>query len=136
MVTKKKQRKQMDRMLSELTLVRLVSVLESFLVGAVRDVFVISKTPFMDPSLRIEMSQEELIANNSPSKIYKRIIDRETRRLSSGGFKAVIKFYKRRFNIDLPAISPGYSALQGYHDRRHLLVHRLGRTDKLSLIHI
>ncbi|KLU06185.1 hypothetical protein RISK_002036 [Rhodopirellula islandica] len=128
---KRSQRKRLHTMLCELTLVRVVSVLEVFLVDSVKDVFVVTKRPFMDPNLRIEMSQDELIANSSPAKILGRIIDRETRRLSSGGFKEVIKYYKRRFDIDLSCISPGYSVMQEYHDRRHLLVHRLGRTDKV-----
>lgn len=132
---KNKLRKQSTRnntesLLRELILVRSISALEIFLTDAIRDVFVVTKVPFMDKSVRIELSQEDLIANNSPAKIFNRIINKETRQLTSGGFKEFIKYYKKRFNIDLSSISPGYQVMNEYHDRRHILVHRLGQTDE------
>ena len=114
-----------ESILRELILVRTISALETFLTDAIRDIFVVTKSPFMDKSVRIDLSQEELIANNSPTKIYSRIINRETRKLTSGGFNEFIKYYKNRFGIDLSQISPGYKKMNEYHDILHILVHRL-----------
>lgn len=119
-----------ENVLRELLFVRTISALETFLVDAIRDIFVVTKTPFMDKSVQVSMTQEELIANNSPMKIYNKIIYKETRRLTSGGFDEFIKYYKKRFDIDLSAIHPGYKRMNEYHDSRHILVHRLGRTDE------
>jgi hypothetical protein len=123
-------KQKIESILRELILVRAISALETFLTDAIRDVFVITKSPFMDKSVRIDFSQEELIANNSPTKIYSKIINRETRKLTSGGFSEFIKYYKKRFGIDLDQISPGYKKMNEYHDIRHILVHRLGQTDE------
>jgi len=124
-------RRQTESMLRELILVRAISALETFLIDAIRDIFLATKVPFMDKSVRLEFSQEELIANNSPAQIFNRIINRETRKLTNGGFNDFIKYYKRRFGIDLSNIPPGYKILNEYHDRRHILVHRLGHTDEV-----
>ncbi len=125
------QRNKTESILHELILVRAISALETFLTDAIRDIFVVTKIPFMDKEVRHNLSQEELIANNSPTKIYSRIINKETRKLTSGGFNEFIKYYKKRFNIDLSSIDPGYKIMNEYHDRRHILVHRLGKTDEI-----
>lgn len=123
-------KKKIESVLRELILVRTISALETFLTDAIRDIFVVTKSPFMDKSIRIDLSQEELIANNSPTKIYSKIINKETRKLTSGGFSEFIKYYKKRFDIDLSQIHPGYKKMNEYHDIRHILVHRLGQTDE------
>lgn len=120
-----------EEILRELIFVRAISALETFLTDAIRDVFIVTKAPFLDKSIRIEMSQEELISNNTPTKIYAKIINREMRNLTSGGFNEFIKYYKKRFNIDLSQIAPGYKKMNEYHDHRHILVHRLGKTDEV-----
>lgn len=128
-IRKQHRKQKIESMLRELILVRVISALETFLTDAIRDVFVVTKSPFMDKSIIIEISQEELIANSSPTKILSKIINRETRKLTSGGFNEFIKYYKKRFEIDLSQIIPGYRKMNEYHDIRHILVHRLGRTD-------
>ena len=125
------QRNKTESILYELMLVRTISALETFLTDAVRDIFVATKIPFMDKEVHHNLSQEELIANNTPTKIYSRIIYKETRKLTSGGFNEFIKYYKKRFDIDLSTIDPGYKIMNEYHDRRHILVHRLGKTDEM-----
>lgn len=122
-------KQKIESTLRELILVRSISALETFLTDVIRDVFVVTKSPFMDKSVRLDFSQEELIANNTPTKIYGRIINRETRKLTNGGFNEFIKYYKKRFGIDLSRLGPGYGKMNEYHDIRHILVHRLGQTD-------
>lgn len=126
----KRNLKNADSTLRELILVRIISALEAFLVDLVRDAFVVTKQPFLDKNVTYEFTQEDLLYNNNPTEIYKRIIQRETRRLTNGSFTEVIKYYKKRFDLDLASIAPGYNVMNEYHDRRHILVHRLGVTDE------
>lgn len=126
---KRKFRNKTRKVLRELLLVRMISALETFLIDVIRDIFLKSKVPFMDKAVRHEFSQEELIALNNPTKIFNRIFNRETRKLTNGGFAEVCKYYKSRFDIDLGSHGPGASVMKEYHERRHILVHRLGQTD-------
>lgn len=116
--------------LSEIVFVRLVSALEVFLIDLVRDAFLSSKKPFMRTDVQLSFTQAELLTNRSTAEIYGKIINKECRKLSSGGFIDIVKYYSRHFEIDLGGFSPGLKKMGEYHDRRNLLVHRLGRTDE------
>ena len=48
---KKSQRNKTESILHELILVRSISALETFLTDAIRDVFVVTKAPFMDSDI-------------------------------------------------------------------------------------
>jgi hypothetical protein len=115
--------------LLELIFIRLVSVLEAYLVDTVRDIFVMTKDPFKDQLVQVNFTQAEILSIDSMSYVLSKIINKECRRLTSGGFSEIIKYYRTRFDIDLPGIPPGKSVMEEYHERRHLLVHRLGKPD-------
>ncbi len=115
--------------LCEIVFVRVVSALEVFLVDLVRDAFLESKEPFKKQDIIPQFSQAELLSFQSTSEIYAKIINKETRKLTSGGFLDILKFYKKYFDIEIASFAPGKSKMEEYHDRRHLLVHRLGKTD-------
>jgi len=66
----------------------------------------------------------------STTSIFDMIINKECRKLSSGGYKHILKYYKRNFNIDIGSFHPGNRQMEEIHERRHLLVHKLGKTDK------
>lgn len=122
-------RNRMRQQMRELIFIRLVSVLEAYLVDTVRDIFVETKKPFRDQTAQAGFTQAELLSARSISYIFSRIINKECRRLTSGGFAEVIKYYKSRFGIALASMPPGKSVMREYHERRHLLVHRLGKPD-------
>lgn len=109
--------------------VRIISALEVFLVDLVKDAFLTTKEPFKKQDLKIDMSHAEILSIKSPGNFYNKIINKECRKLSSGGFDDIVKYYKRHFDIELSSFSPGLKKMQEYHDKRHLLVHRLGETD-------
>ncbi|MEX0958779.1 MAG: hypothetical protein WDZ63_05780 [Burkholderiales bacterium] len=87
-----------ETMLRELIMVRVISALETFLTDIIRDVFVVTKAPFMDGTVVIQMTQEELIANSTQTQVLSRVINKETRKLTSGGFSEFIKYYRKRFD--------------------------------------
>ena len=126
---KRKSNIELRKNLCEIVFVRVVSALEVFLVDLVRDAFLESKEPFKKQDVIPQFSQAELLSFQSTSEIYAKIINKETRRLSSGGFLDIIKFYKKYFDVELANIAPGKSKMEEYHDRRHILVHRIGKTD-------
>jgi hypothetical protein len=115
--------------LNELVFVRLISALEVFLVDVVRDIFLVTKEPFKRNDLRLELNHAELLSIRSTAEISSKIINKECRKLTSAGYDDIVKYYKRHFEIDLNSFAPGKSKIDEYHDRRHLLVHRLGKTD-------
>ncbi|WP_281228295.1 hypothetical protein [Flavobacterium aquiphilum] len=116
--------------LSETVYVRIVSALEVFLVDLIRDIFIDTKEPFKKQDIMIQFTQAELLSIHSPADIFNKIINKECRKLTSGGFNDIIKYYKKHFDIDLSSFAPGKSKMEEYHERRHILVHRLGRTDQ------
>jgi hypothetical protein len=119
----------LEKTLNQQTLVRAISALEIFLIDLIRDVFVITKIPFKDQSKIHNYNQSQILSTQNISELFNHIINKECRNLSSGGFNEIIKLYKRRLNIDLLHVPPGKSKMVEYHELRHLIVHRLGRTD-------
>lgn len=115
--------------LRELTFIRLVSVLEAYLVDTVRDIFFITKQPFKDQDVQVTFTQAEILSADSMSYVLSKIVNKECRRLTSGGFIEILKFYRSRFSIDLTTLKPGKAVMGEYHERRHIFVHRLGKPD-------
>lgn len=115
--------------LNSMLFVRIISTLEVFLVDLLKDAFHITKEPFKNNALRIEMSHAEILSIKSANNFYDKIINKECRKLSSGGFDDIVKYYKKHFKIELSNFYPGINKMKEYHDRRHLIVHRLGQTD-------
>ena len=115
--------------LNSLLFVRLISSLEVFLVDLIKDAFELTKEPFKKNDLKIDMSHAEILSITSAKNFYDKIISKECRKLSSAGFDEIIKYYKKHFKIDLSSFYPQKAKMTEYHDRRHLIVHRLGETD-------
>jgi hypothetical protein len=116
------------RALNEVVYVRVISILEVYLTDSLLDIFAESKTPFKSKN-EFKISQSELLSI-SQEDLFDRVISKECRKLSSGGFDIIVKYYKKNFHIDVSIMSPGLRKMQEYHDKRHLLVHRLGSTDE------
>ncbi|MFT7036436.1 MAG: hypothetical protein ACJA2S_004965 [Cyclobacteriaceae bacterium] len=115
--------------LNSMLFVRIISSLEVFLVDLLKDAFEITKEPFKNNELRIDMSHAEILSIKSAKNFYDKIISKECRKLSSAGFDDIVKYYKKHFKIQLSNFSPGLAKMNEYHDIRHLIVHRLGETD-------
>lgn len=118
----------LEYFLRELIHIRIISALEVYLVDNIKYISLHSKQPFKS-NAKVEITTQELLSYKSTSAIFEKIINKECRQLSGSGYKKICKFYKDKLNIDIANTAPGYSIMMEYHDRRHLLVHRLGRTD-------
>lgn len=116
--------------LAEIVFVRFVSALEVFLIDQIREIFISHKEPFKKENIILEFKQSDLLSIKSTADIYNLVISKELRRLSSGGFNEIVKYYNKTLKIDIANIYPGFKVMEEYHQRRHLLVHRLGKTDQ------
>jgi hypothetical protein len=115
--------------LREALLVRLVSILEVFLVDAIQEVFYRSREAFKF-GREIRFSQEQLLSFSSLEELHAFLIESECRRLTGRGFNMIRDFYKKRLEIDIvPPYIPA-KAVEEIHERRHLLVHAGGRVDE------
>lgn len=117
----------LPKTLRETIFVRLVSALEVFHVDIVRAVYALRRDLLQREST-IELPYSYLATLDTLPELITRLVDRDCRAITSGGFEYATKFYKQRFNIELKSI-PAYGKLKEIHDRRHVLVHRLGYTD-------
>lgn len=119
---------QFPRYLRETIFVRLISALEVFLIDVIREVFLARRDLFHSED-RIQFSVGEILSASSITDLWTKLINQELRKLQNQGFKEISKFYKNRLGIDLNGSATSLSVIQEFHDRRHILVHRLGRSD-------
>lgn len=120
----------------ELALIRSISALEVYLIDSIHEVFCSNKSPFMK-EIVVEYHLGEILACSNIEQLHEKYIENICRQLHSGGFDHVKKFYKSRFNIDftkfntsIDSTNYGLTQIQQYHERRHLIIHRLGKTDE------
>jgi hypothetical protein len=121
--------KQYPRYLREALFVRLISSFEVFLVQSIREVFLVRRDLFHSDK-RLDISYQELLSAKDITTLWSRVIKRETRSLHNQGFPEIVKYYNRYLCIDFNDLSISTRSLNELHDRRHLIVHRLGKTDE------
>ena len=117
------------RELRSVLYVRLISALEVYLIDSIKYAFI--KNPYILPSQKkiLEVQYSKLIRTDSITDLKWSIAEKETRKLHSGGFKDVVKYYNSQLKISLSDLGINLFKLEKFHDRRHLLVHRMGKTD-------
>jgi len=132
----KKYRKNYVSFLEEMTLTRIISILENFLLDAVETAFYHDKTFFFEAKQTIEFQVSEFLSKNM-WELEKKFIDDKIGNLHRQGFNEVRKYYKKTFNIDFQNFNTSIDSVNynlkdviKIHDMRHLIIHRLGRTDE------
>jgi len=113
----------------ELLYIRIISALEIFLIQAVRDVFKQTTIPFNSDHKRIDLNHSQVLQLTTIRELRNVLLHKETRPLSSAGYEDVVKYYKKQLGIDISSLHPGLQKMKYYHEVRHILVHRLGKTD-------
>ena len=121
-------RDQLPPYIRQVLFIRLISALEVFLVQSVRDVL-LAHPELLAKQEQLPLTYSDLARTGSLSELLGKVVSEECRRLQSQGFPGVRKYYKTRLNIDFAAGPVPPSELEEWHDRRNLLVHRLGRPD-------
>jgi hypothetical protein len=118
----------LPKTLRETIFVRLISAVEVFHVDLVRAIFTFRRD-LLSREQPLELPYAYVASLTTLSELITRLVDRDCRAITSGGFSDATKFYKQRFQIDLKGLA-GYQALTAAHALRHILVHRLGHTDE------
>ncbi|MCX6120818.1 MAG: hypothetical protein NTX44_04305 [Ignavibacteriales bacterium] len=115
--------------LRELILIRLISALEVYLIDNIK--FISANNIFIFKTNDIiSFTTAEIISYDSITEIFEKLITRDCRKLSSDGFIKIMTYYNTKFKLNISSIFPGEKTMNEYHDRRHLFVHRLGKTDE------
>lgn len=120
---------QLSHELASLLFVKIISTLEVFLIDELKYVFSKSKGLFRSSTKVIEIPQAKLLTAHSLGELQWLVVEKDARKLHSGGFQDVAKYYNTQFKIDFAQMGIDIGKLEKYHDRRHLIVHRLGRID-------
>lgn len=120
----------------ELALIRNISALEIFTVDSVKEVFNANRSPFLS-NKKIEHAVGELLSCDNISELHNKYIEQKCRNLHNDGFEEIQKYYKKTFDIEFSNFNfkidetvYGISFLKQYHQKRHLIVHRMGKTDE------
>ncbi|MCR4274775.1 MAG: hypothetical protein NUW02_01865 [Candidatus Campbellbacteria bacterium] len=123
-----KLKSQAPRYLQELLFTRLISALEIFLIDSIREIGKITPENFKSKEL-VPYTREQVLSFLTIEELQNSLIEKDCRQLSSLGFQEITKFYKNKLGIDYHSLHPGITRLEEYHERRHILVHRLGQVD-------
>lgn len=115
--------------LRENIFVRAISALEVFLIDAVREILLTRKDLLIKHDI-VTLSYPHLLSFENSSEILSYIVNNECRNLHNGGFKEISKYFRNRLKIELNNFNEPLKLIFEYHDKRHLIVHRLGLTDK------
>ncbi len=121
-------KRQFPDRLRSLLLVSLVAQLEAFLTDLVREIASRDLSPFAD-SQPVELPRGKILTAASINALQEHIIDRDRRRLTSGGLQEMEKYFRARFKIDFGSLPVPFEPIQEIHARRHLHVHSDGIAD-------
>lgn len=118
-------------MLRQLVLINLITVLEVYFTNVVREIAKRDLAPFKPENEKVDYMRNHLLNFSAIKGIENDLIEKDIRKLTSGGLEESQKFFLKRFDIDFKNIGIDYSEIEEIHERRHLFVHRNGICDAL-----
>lgn len=116
--------------LRQLILINAITSLEVFFTMLIREINSRDITPFKTDD-KIDISRSLLLHHSTTKAIEHDLIEKDVRKLTSGGLDESKKYFSSKFQIDFSNIGMDYSIIQEIHERRHLIVHRNGYCDAL-----
>ncbi len=117
--------------LRQLVLINLITVLEVYFTNVVREIAKRDLTPFKPDNEKADYMRNHLLNFSTLKGVENDLIEKDIRKLTSGGLEESHKFFLKRFDIDFKNIGTVYSEIEEIHERRHLFVHRNGICDAL-----
>ena len=125
---KSKYGKKLPKEIAELVFIRIISVLEVFMISQIRELFLV-RTDLFHSEDKINFSRGELLNSATVTELWEKLIRNELRNLQNQPLNKKSKYFSKYLNINFDN-SPEYPLpLEHIHDMRHLIVHRLGKTD-------
>jgi len=132
----KKYNKGYVKFLEEMVVIRIISLLENTLLEIVEAIFYYDKTKFYIPKKVVEFQVSEFLSKNI-EELHNKYVKDIIGNLHRQGFKEISKFFNKNFDINfnnyrtnIESQDYGIKYVYKIHDIRHLLVHRLGKTDE------
>lgn len=131
----KKYRKGYKVFLDEMVLIRLVTLLEVLTSDMIETCFYYDKRPFLKKG-KYEINIAEFLYKNK-EQLEKEYIEETIKPVQRGGLNQLQKYYLQTFGIDYRIFKVSnesdtftYKDIQKLHDTRHLIIHRLSKTDE------
>lgn len=120
-----------EKNLSEIVFIRVISGLEVYMKNSILEIFRKNKLPFKNLKKDLKFDYNELLSFKSTADIVNKLIKTELREVKNGGISELVRYYNNTFGLEINIDSPEFKKLLKYHDQRHILVHRLGKTDEV-----
>lgn len=120
-----------EKNLSEIVFIRVISGLEVYMKDSILEIFRKNKLPFKNLKKDLKFDYNELLSFKSTADIVNKLIKTELREVKNGGISELVRYYNNTFGLEINIGSPEFKKLLKYHDQRHILVHRLGKTDEV-----
>ncbi len=120
-----------EKNLSEIVFIRVISGLEVYMKDSILEIFRKNKLPFKNLKKDLKFDYNELLSFKSTADIVNKLIKTELREVKNGGISELVRYYNNTFGLEINIDSPEFKKLLKYHDQRHILVHRLGKTDEV-----
>lgn len=120
-----------EKNLSEIVFIRVISGLEVYMKDSILEIFRKNKLPFKNLKKDLKFDYNELLSFKSTADMVNKLIKTELREVKNGGISELVRYYNNTFGLEIDINSPEYKKLIKYHDQRHILVHRLGKTDEV-----
>jgi len=120
-----------EKSLNEIVFIRVISGLEVYMKDSILEIFRKNKLPFKNLKKDLKFDYNELLSFKSTADIINKLIKTELREVKNGGITELVRYYNNTFSLEVNIDSPEFKKLLKYHDQRHILVHRLGKTDEV-----
>jgi hypothetical protein len=118
------------RKLRQLILINTITALEVYFTDQIREISMRTIEPFKTDE-RVDFQRNHLLNYPTLKGIEQDLLNKDIRKITSGGLAEAKKYYLQRFQIDFENIGSDYNEIQEVHERRHLQVHRNGICDAI-----
>jgi hypothetical protein len=114
--------------LRQLILINSITALEVFFTDIIKEISTRNIEPFKTNE-RVEFQRNHLLNFPTLKGIELDLLNKDIRKITSGGLSESKKYFLQRFQIDFDNIGLDFNEIQEIHERRHLQVHRNGICD-------
>ena len=116
--------------LRQLILINLITGLEVFFTDLIREIAKRDIEPFKLEE-KTDYSRGHILNFSTVKGLEEDLLNKDVRKLTSGGLDKSQEYFLRRFSIDFKTIGIDFNEIKEIHERRHLVVHRNGKCDLL-----
>lgn len=118
--------------LRHLILINLITDLEVYFTNLVREIAGRDLEPFKNvENEKVDYFRNHLLNFSTIKNIEDDILNKDIRKLTSGGLEKTEEYFQKRFGINFKELGINFKAIQEIHERRHLFVHRNGICDSI-----